>query len=139
MVTEYHVDGSGNYLGAWPVGHSGIPGGSTEVGSAPPINNTQIWGFPGWGSPTPESLITLKAFDETKETLYTSAGDDFVPGTTNVLTMPAASAEDNKANVFVWFERLEKNSFEWNIAGTTITFTSPIDSDVTKITIRVLT
>ena len=56
MATEYYVDGPGNYLGAWPSGHSGIPGGSTEVGSAPPINDTQIWGFPNWGAIVPATV-----------------------------------------------------------------------------------
>ncbi len=55
MATEYYVDGPGNYLGAWPEGHSGIPGGSTEVGSAPPINDTQVWGFPNWGAIVPDT------------------------------------------------------------------------------------
>ena len=56
MATEYYVDGPGNYLGAWPSGHSDIPGGTTEVGSAPPINNTQIWGFPNWGAIVPDTV-----------------------------------------------------------------------------------
>lgn len=56
MATEYYVDGPGNYLGAWPSGHSGIPGGATEVGSAPPINDTQIWGFPNWGTVVPATV-----------------------------------------------------------------------------------
>ena len=56
MATEYYVDGPGNYLGAWPSGHSDIPGGATEVGSAPPINDTQIWGFPNWGAIVPATV-----------------------------------------------------------------------------------
>ena len=56
MATEYYVDGPGNYLGAWPSGHSDIPGGATEVGSAPPINVTQIWGFPNWGAIVPDTV-----------------------------------------------------------------------------------
>lgn len=56
MATEYYVDGPGNYLGAWPAGHPDIPGGATEVDSAPPINDTQIWGFPNWGVIVPATV-----------------------------------------------------------------------------------
>lgn len=79
-----------------------------------------------------------KGFKTVNEQVYTSPGD-FTPGSTTNLAMPVASVGDNEANVQVFFMGLEQMNTEWNIAGTSITFTSAIPVGVTSLTIKVLT
>jgi len=56
MTMKFYVNVSGNYIGEWDDADSDLPGGAVEVATAPPINDTQVWGFPNWGAPVPTNV-----------------------------------------------------------------------------------
>jgi hypothetical protein len=54
MATIYYVDtGTGVFLGGWSDGNPSAPTTETVVPSPPPVNDTQIWEFPGWSALVP--------------------------------------------------------------------------------------
>ena len=76
--------------------------------------------------------------DDGQFNVLAGGGVDFTAGVDNSVTMPIASPGDRKSLVRVYFDGAFQAPDQYNIAGTTMTFTSTIPVGVESITIYVL-